>query len=75
LPEWDEALTAEQTVEVVFQINGKIRAKESLPAGLSEAETREKALANERIRDLLSGREVRKIIVVAGKLVNIVVAS
>ncbi|MBE3134455.1 MAG: class I tRNA ligase family protein, partial [Acidobacteria bacterium] len=75
LPEWDEALTAEQTVEVVFQINGKIRAKESLPAGLSEAETREKALANERIRELLSGKEVRKIIVVANKLVNIVVAS
>jgi leucyl-tRNA synthetase len=75
LPDWNEALTIEEVVEIVFQINGKIRAKESLPAGLSEAQTREKALANERIRDLLSGREVRKIIVVAGKLVNIVVAS
>jgi leucyl-tRNA synthetase len=75
LPDWDEALTVEDVVEIVFQINGKIRAKESLPAGLSEAETREKALANERIRELLDGKEVRKIIVVAGKLVNIVVAS
>jgi leucyl-tRNA synthetase len=74
-PDWDDALTAEEIVEIVFQINGKIRAKESLPAGLSEARTREKALANERIRELLSGKEVRKIIVVANKLVNIVVAS
>ena len=71
-PEWDEALTVEDLVEVVFQINGKIRAKESLPAGLGETETREKALANERIRQLLDGKEIRKIIVVPGKLVNVV---
>jgi len=71
-PQWVEALTVEDLVEVVFQINGKIRAKESLPAGLSEAETREKALANERIRQLLDGKEIRKVIVVPGKLVNVV---
>ena len=73
-PEWSEALTAEETVEVVFQINGKIRARESLPAGLSEAETREKALANGRIRELLAGREIRKVVVVPNKLVNVVAA-
>ncbi len=71
-PEWVEALTVEDLVEVVFQINGKIRAKESLPAGLGEAETREKALANERIKQLLDGKEIRKVIVVPGKLVNVV---
>ena len=74
-PVWDEGLTAEETVEIVFQINGKIRAKESLPAGLTEAVTKEKALANERIRELLQGKEIRKVIVVPGKLVNVVVAS
>jgi len=73
-PSWDEALTAEETVEVVFQINGKIRAKENLPAGLSESQTREKALANGRIRELLQGKEIRKVIVVPGKLVNVVAA-
>ncbi len=67
-------LTAEETVEMVFQINGKIRAKESLPAGLSEAEVREKALAHERIRELLQGKEIRKVIVVPNKLVNVVAA-
>jgi leucyl-tRNA synthetase len=71
-PTWDEALTAEEMVEVVYQINGKIRAKESFPAGTPEGELKEKALANDRIRELLAGKEVRKVIVVAGKLVNIV---
>ncbi len=71
-PEWVEALTIEEQVEVVFQINGKIRAKESLPAGLGEAETREKALANARMKELLDGKEIRKVIVVPGKLVNVV---
>jgi len=56
----------------VFQINGKIRAKESLPAGLGEAETREKALGNARMKELLDGKEIRKVIVVPGKLVNVV---
>jgi leucyl-tRNA synthetase len=73
-PAWDESLAAEQSVEVVFQINGKIRAKEDLPAGLSEADTREKALANSRMRELLQGKEIRKVIVVPGKLVNVVAA-
>jgi len=73
-PAWDESLAAEQSVEVVFQINGKIRAKEDLPAGLSEADTREKARANPRMRELLEGKEIRKIIVVPGKLVNVVAA-
>jgi leucyl-tRNA synthetase len=73
-PSWNEALTAEGLVEIVFQINGKIRAKESLPAGTAEAALREKALSHERIRELLAGREVRKVIVVPNKLVNIVAA-
>jgi leucyl-tRNA synthetase len=74
-PKWIEELTAEETVEVVFQINGKIRARESLPAGLSETETREKALGHVRIKELLGGKEIRKVIVVANKLVNIVATN
>jgi len=71
-PEWDEALTAEELVEVVYQVNGKIRARESLPTGMAEGELKEKALGHDRIRELLSGKEVRKVIVVPNKLVNIV---
>jgi leucyl-tRNA synthetase len=73
-PEWIEDLTAEELVEVVYQINGKIRAKESLPAGIADAELKEKALGNERIKEILSGREIRKVIVVPNKLVKIVAA-
>jgi leucyl-tRNA synthetase len=73
-PTWDEALTAEDLVEVVFQINGKIRAKENMPTGTPEAELKEKALGHERIKELLQGKEIRKVIVVQNKLVNIVAA-
>ena len=73
-PTWIEALTAEELVEVVYQVNGKIRAKESLPPGTADAELKEKALANERIREILAGKEIRKVIVVPDKLVNIVAA-
>ena len=73
-PAWDEALTTEELVEVVFQINGKIRAKESLPTGIAEAELKAKALGHERIKELLEGKEIRKVIVVPNKLVNIVAA-
>jgi leucyl-tRNA synthetase len=71
-PEWIEELTTEDLVEVVFQVNGKIRARENLPVGLSQAELEQKALAHERIKELLSGQKVRKVIVVPNKLVNIV---
>jgi leucyl-tRNA synthetase len=73
-PTFDPALTTEELVEVVFQINGKIRAKENLPAGSSEDELREKALGHERMKELLGGKEIRKVIVVRGKLVNVVAA-
>jgi leucyl-tRNA synthetase len=73
-PEWIEELTAEELVEVVYQVNGKIRAKESVPAGTADAELKARALGNERIREIMSGREIRKIIVVPNKLVNIVAA-
>ncbi|MGA2640161.1 MAG: leucine--tRNA ligase [Spirochaetia bacterium] len=73
-PEWIEELTAEELVEVVYQINGKIRARESLPAGTADEELKEKALGNARIREILSGKEIRKVIVVPNKLVNVVAA-
>jgi leucyl-tRNA synthetase len=72
-PRWQEALTLEGTREIVFQINGKIRARLELPAGLSAAELETKALAHPRIRELLAGKKPLKVIAVPDRLVNLVV--
>jgi leucyl-tRNA synthetase len=72
-PEWDEELTKEDVITVVYQINGKVRAREEVEAGLSKEILKEKALANKRIIHYTEGKEIAKIIVVPGKLVNIVV--
>jgi leucyl-tRNA synthetase len=61
-------------MEVPVQINGKLRARLSVPAGINEATLRETALADKRVQELIAGKQVRKIIVVPGKLVNIVVS-
>jgi leucyl-tRNA synthetase len=73
-PDWNESLTVEEEVEIVFQINGKNRAKESMPAGTSEDGLRIRALGHERIKELLAGKEIQKVIIVPNKLVNIVAA-
>jgi leucyl-tRNA synthetase len=72
-PRWEEALTLEETREIVFQINGKIRARLELPAGLSAEELEERALAHPRIRELLGGKKPLKIVAVPDRLVNLVV--
>ncbi|UCF97925.1 MAG: leucine--tRNA ligase [Spirochaetaceae bacterium] len=74
-PTWDEELARENTVTVVFQINGKIRAREDLPAGLSRAQLERKALDHPRIKELLAGKKPKKVIAVVDKLVNLVVPS
>jgi leucyl-tRNA synthetase len=72
-PPWDEALTREGTREIVFQINGKVRARLELAAGLSAAELEKQALAHPRIQELLAGKKPLKVIAVPDKLVNLVV--
>jgi len=74
-PDWDEELAKEDTVTVVFQINGKIRARVDLPVGTSKAQLERNALKHPRIRELLAGKKPDKVIVVADKLVNLVVRS
>jgi len=71
-PEWDEDAAKEEEVELVVQINGKVRAKIMIPAGLSDEEIKEKALADERVRKYTEQKKIRKIIVIKGKLINIV---
>jgi leucyl-tRNA synthetase len=74
-PAHEEALTREDTVEVPVQVNGKLRTRVVVPAGCSKEELQAAALADVRIRGLLEGKEVLKIIVIPGKLVNIVVVG
>ncbi|QIZ68727.1 leucine--tRNA ligase [Geobacillus subterraneus] len=71
-PAYDEAKLVEDVVEIVVQINGKVRAKLNVPADLSKEALEERALADEKIKEQLQGKTVRKVIAVPGKLVNIV---
>jgi leucyl-tRNA synthetase len=72
-PEADPALLARETVEVVLQVNGKLRDRLQVPASISEEELVARARESERVRAYLNGGEPRKTIVVPGKLVNFVV--
>jgi leucyl-tRNA synthetase len=74
-PAWDEESAKEEVVTVVFQINGRIRGREVLPAGLSKTELEQRALNHARVKALLAGKTPDKVIVVVDKLVNLVVRS
>jgi leucyl-tRNA synthetase len=73
-PTYDENLIREDAIEVPVQVNGKLRSKVSVPTNIDEAGLKAAALADERIRSLVEGKQVKKVIVVPGKLVNIVIA-
>jgi leucyl-tRNA synthetase len=72
-PAWDENLAREQAVEVPVQVNGKLRGRVTVPHGTSEDDLKKAALADEKVQAHTAGKTVVKVIVVAGKLVNIVV--
>jgi leucyl-tRNA synthetase len=71
-PAYREDLTREEQIEIIIQINGRLRSKMMVDEGLSEDETREPALKDPRIAPLLAGKEILRVIVVPKKLVNIV---
>ncbi|MEX1247483.1 MAG: leucine--tRNA ligase [Anaerolineales bacterium] len=71
-PQADEAIAREDEITLVVQVNGKLRDRISVPAGISEAEAKERALASEAVRKQLGGKKPKQVIVVKGKLVNIV---
>jgi leucyl-tRNA synthetase len=72
-PEPDESQLVRETFELVVQVNGKVRDRFEVDAGLSEDELVARARASERVRSYLDGGEPRKTIVVPEKLVNFVV--
>jgi leucyl-tRNA synthetase len=71
-PAYDDALTIDEVVTVVVQVNGKVRDRLEVPRGEEEESVKEQALASQRVQPHLQGREVVKVIVVPDKLVNIV---
>lgn len=71
-PEWEETLLEENTVPMVIQVNGKLRDKLEVPKDISREELEKLALASAKVNIFLDGVTVRKVIVVPGRLVNIV---
>ena len=73
-PGFDSAAIVDEELLVVVQVNGKLRGKITVPASAVEATVREVAFADSRVKPFVEGKDVKKVIVVPGKLVNIVVA-
>ncbi|MBX6753173.1 MAG: leucine--tRNA ligase [Thermorudis peleae] len=74
-PTWDPALAAEEMVEIVVQVNGRVRDRLLVPATISEAEVVEQAKASERVRPYLDNQDIERVVYVPGRLVNLVVRT
>jgi leucyl-tRNA synthetase len=73
-PAYDEKLLVEETIELAVQINGKLRDKITVSATATPAEIEKLALSADKIKPLIEGKQVKKVVVVPKRLVNIVVA-
>jgi leucyl-tRNA synthetase len=72
-PEPDPGALERATVDVVVQVNGKLRGRVTVPAGADESVVREAALADANVQRFMEGKPVRKFVYVPGKLANVVV--
>jgi leucyl-tRNA synthetase len=72
-PGYDKEAIQEEEVPIMLQVNGKLRSKIIVGADYSEQEIKEAALANDRIQEYTRGKEIKRVIFVPGKLMNIVV--
>ncbi|HET6369586.1 MAG TPA: leucine--tRNA ligase [Nitrospiria bacterium] len=72
-PSFDPEAAREEEVEVVIQVNGKVRGRITCPTGLSDEELKSRALSDPRVLQHIGERPIRKLIVVKGKLVSVVV--
>ncbi|MBI3090036.1 MAG: leucine--tRNA ligase [Candidatus Tectomicrobia bacterium] len=73
-PSFEPAYTTTDEIELVVQVNGKVRSRLSVPTDSEEEEVRQLALTDEKVRRWTDGKAVRKVIVVPNRLVNVVVA-
>jgi leucyl-tRNA synthetase len=74
-PEWDEEIAKEEKIELVIQVNGKLRSRLLIPHGISDDKIKEMALQEQRIQDIVGEKTIKKVFVVKGKLVNIVIGE
>jgi leucyl-tRNA synthetase len=72
-PQYDPALAKEEEVEIAIQVNGKIRSRIVISVDASEEKVRELALADDKVKTAIEGKEIVKVLVVKGRLVNIAV--
>lgn len=72
-PTFDERLLVDDTVELPVQINGKVKARVEVPADASQDDIQAAAMADARVAELTEGKQVVKVIVVPGRMVNLVV--
>ncbi|SHJ51593.1 leucine--tRNA ligase [Tepidibacter formicigenes] len=72
-PDYDESALVKDEIEIVIQINGKVRGKLNLSANITKEEMEKEALEDDKIKQLVEGKNIVKIIAVPKKLVNIVV--
>lgn len=72
-PKWDEAALQAEEMLIVVQVNGKLRNRIMVPVGATNEELQQAAVQDSRTQDFIRGKTVRKIVVVPGQLVNIVV--
>ena len=72
-PQWDEAAVVEEMQLIVVQVNGKLRSRVHVSPNASKEDIQRAALSDERIRTFIGDEPVRKVVVVQGKLVNVVV--
>jgi leucyl-tRNA synthetase len=71
-PVWDDEIAREEEVELVIQVNGKLREKVMVPCGLPDEEVKSRALAEQKITEIIGKQKIKKVIVIKGRLVNIV---
>ena len=72
-PQYEESKTVESTVEIAVQVNGKLRSTIRLPLDCGQEQAADTALADEKVRNAIAGKQVIKTIVVKNKIVNLVV--
>ncbi|MCX6761493.1 MAG: leucine--tRNA ligase [Candidatus Moranbacteria bacterium] len=72
-PEYDPELIRDEEIELVIQVNGKVRDTVKVSADISEEEATKLALESEKVKNHTSGKEIKKVIFVKGRLINIVI--
>jgi len=72
-PEYDKSLIVDEEIELIVQINGKLRDKIKIKADLGEEEAKKIVLESEKVKNWIDGREIKQVVFVKGKLMNIVV--